>query len=428
MAPVRNMLTFLSLNVQLGNDWIRHRDRMSKRRIWRIRKNAIGLLRNLVMILIGGIGGLIGSLTGLSVGWMIGTMLILGIVSLWRPDRISVFIPSGGLHKGWKQAGQVILAIVIGQQMTMSVVHMFEASWMITTVILVLSLGFSLLSGLFLWRLSDANLLTCLYATTPGGISSMPSLSQEAGANPIMVSVIQTMRIFLVVSIVPLFATGWQNPDVSTGSFVHHTGVFNQGVNILNMVGSHLSGTVIWTLFLVVAATGGYYLAKKMKIPAPRLVGGIIGVSVAQVVSSVITGVDILPWLPGWIKISAQIFLGASIGLSITREMFVGMGKVILVGFIGSVALVGVMMAISVAVSHWTGIPLVTSILAFAPGGVAEMAITAVSLKANASFVVAAQTLRLVAIFLILPPVFRLLGERSKMKESHGKGSFREAL
>ena len=226
-------------------------------------------------------------------------MLILGIVSLWRPDRISVFIPSGGLHKGWKQAGQVILAIVIGQQMTMSVVHMFEASWMITTVIVLApSLGFSLLSGLFLWRLSDANLLTCLYATTPGGISSMPSLSQEAGANPIMVSVIQTMRIFLVVSIVPLFATGWQNPDVSTGSFVHHTGVFNQGVNILNMVGSHLSGTVIWTLFLVVAATGGYYLAKKMKKTAPRLVGGIIGVSVAQVVSSVITGVEI--FYPGF--------------------------------------------------------------------------------------------------------------------------------
>jgi membrane AbrB-like protein len=379
------------------------------------------------MIFVGGIGGLIGSsLTGLSVGWMIGSMLILGIVSLWRPNRISWFIPPGGLHKGWKQAGQVILAIVIGQQMTMSVVHMFETSWTIISVILVLSLGFSILSGLFLWRLSNTSLLTSLYATTPGGVSCMPSLSQEVGANPIMVSVIQTMRIFLVVSIVPLFAARWQSPDAST--FVHHANTFHQGTKVLNIVGSHLSGTGIWTLFLVIAATVGYYISKKLKIPAPRLVGGIIGVSVAQVVSSVITGVDIVPWLPGWMKILAQIFLGASIGLSITREMFVGMGQVIFLGFIGSVALVGVMMAISVAVSHWTGIPVVTSILAFAPGGVAEMAISAVSLRANAPFVVAAQTLRLVTILLILPPVFRLLRERIKVKESQRTGSFRGAL
>ncbi|MGZ4112808.1 MAG: AbrB family transcriptional regulator, partial [Tumebacillaceae bacterium] len=131
-----------------------------------------------------------------------------------------------------------------------------------------------------------------------------------------------------------------------------------------------------------------------------------------QFVSSSVTGVDLLPWFPSSAKGIAQVFLGASIGTCLQREMFAGMGRTVVVGLVSALCLVLIMLGCSMGVSAMYGIPLITSILAFAPGGVAEMAIAAVVLKADASFVVAVQTLRLIFIFLILPPIFRLLHDR----------------
>ena len=72
-------------------------------------------------------------------------------------------------------------------------------------------------------------------------------------------------------------------------------------------------------------------------------------------------------------------------------------------------------------VAEATGITLLTSVLAFAPGGVAEMATTAVVLHADSTFVVTVQVLRIVVVILILPPFFRLLNRRDLRKhaESH---------
>jgi uncharacterized protein len=76
----------------------------------------------------------------------------------------------------------------------------------------------------------------------------------------------------------------------------------------------------------------------------------------------------------------------------------------------------------SVLLSDYTDIPMITSILAFAPGGVAEMTITAVVLKANVPFVVAVQTLRLILLFLIMPPIIQVLSRISSIKSSTKRG------
>lgn len=374
------------------------KDRNKRKLLFSLRKHTIHLSQNVLVLLIGSIGGFLCSLTGFSVGWMIGTMLILGYISLNCPSLIVQILPQRGILPHWKQVGQIILAIQIGEQMTFSVVHVFQSSWFLISIMLLFSLLFSILLGLLLWRFSESNLLTSLYASTPGGVSNMPSVAQEVGANPVTVSLIQTMRIVLVVSIIPLFASEWKD-----GSSVSTT--------IMNTAGS-ISPSILWTGILTCAAMGGYSIGKWLHLPAPRLVGGIIGVAVIEFVGSTLMGTSPLPWLPSWVKILAQIFLGASIGLSVKREMFMGMRKVAFMGLVSSFSLVVIMLGCSSIVSYLIGIPLRTSILAFAPGGVAEMAVTAISLKADASFVVAVQTLRLITIFLVLPPIFKVLNKK----------------
>lgn len=371
-------------------------------RIIYIQQQRNRLLQNIVVLLIGSVGGFLLSLTGLSVGWMLGTMLLLGILSVQRPAVVAQVLPQQGLLPIWKQVGQLLLAVQVGQQMTESVVKIFAAAWLPVTVVLLVSLITSVLLGLFLWRYSGDSLLTCLYAITPGGVSNMPTIAQEVGANAITVSIVQTMRILLVVSIIPFFAMEWRGEG----------GAAQMGL----ATGAHVPATsghsLLWTVCLVLAAIAGSFLGKTCNVPAPRLVGGMIGVAVVQFAVSSWNGADLLPWFPSWIKIIAQLFLGASIGTALQRDMFVGMGRTVLVGLVTALCLVLIMLGCSLCVSALYGVPVITSILAFAPGGVAEMAITAVVLQADASFVVAAQTLRLIFIFLILPPLFRLLHQK----------------
>ncbi len=308
----------------------------------------------------------------------------------------------------WRHIGQWILGITLGRQMTLSVLQTFGNNWMIIIVMLLLSIVFSLLSGLFLWRYSESDLLTSLFGTAPGGVSAMPSIAEEIGANIVVVSIVQMIRLFLVVGIIPLMASYWGR----------ETSVFSMALE----TGTSL-GALLWTFVLAFAAWGGYYLGKRLKLPAPWLVGGMMGVAGMEMLGSFLSGEKLVPWWPHWLITLAQIFIGASIGSKLNKEMFEGAKRIVFVGLLSSGGLMVVMLLCSIGVSQVTGIPLVTAILSFAPGGVAEMATASLSLHANAAFVVAVQSLRLLTIFILLPPLFRLLrGSLTKREFRTPKG------
>ena len=119
--------------------------------------------------------------------------------------------------------------------------------------------------------------------------------------------------------------------------------------------------------------------------------------------------------------ILSQIFIASSIGSRFQRSMFIGINRTFKIAFVSTIGLIIAMFACAYFVAKATGITLLTSVLAFAPGGVAEMATTAVVLHADSTFVVTVQVLRIVVVILILPPFFRLLNRRDLRKhtESH---------
>lgn len=114
----------------------------------------------------------------------------------------------------------------------------------------------------------------------------------------------------------------------------------------------------------------------------------------------------------------SQICLGATIGSKINKEMFIGVKRTLIVAFLGSVGLIIAMILSAAVTAHVAGISLTTAILAFSPGGIAEMATTSVTLHADSTFVVAVQVLRVVLVIAMLPPFFRLLHHKSE-KTAH---------
>ena len=353
--------------------------------------------RSVWFIAISSLGGFLLSLTDLSIGWMIGTFLAAALLSFLRPSLLRRDANQKGVPKYWLFIGQCILGIELGQKINLSFLHIFKEYWLTIILMLLLSIIFSLLSGFVLWKYSKTDMLTSFFGTAPGGLSAMPGIAEEVGANTAVVSIIQTMRIFLVILIIPIIVSFWASNQVDQVTFSAQT------------VSPFKWENLLWTLVLVGIAYGGYHLGKYLKFPAPWLIGSMVGVAVVQSFGSLYLGHDMVSWWPYIVITLSQIFIAASIGSRFHKSMFIGLKQTIMVAFLSTMGLIFSMIMCAFFVSKVTGIALITAVLAFAPGGIAEMTTTSVVLNADSTFVVAVQVLRVIIVCVILPPFFRLL-------------------
>lgn len=376
-------------------------------------ENNTRLTQNVLFIFVSSIGGFILFLTGLSIGWMIGTIVMAAFLTFRRPTLLKIFISQQGMPQYWLRIGQWILAIELGQKINLSVLQVFSDHSITIIVMLFLSIIFSLLSGFVLWKFSQTDMLTSFLGTAPGGLTAMPSIAEDVGANTGIVSIIQTIRIFLVVLTIPVIVSSWLTSPI------------NQSITTSLSVSTVDSGFAVspflWTVALGLTAWGGYYVGKFLRLPAPWLVGGMICVAVIQSLTSLLIGHDLVAWWPHSIMIISQILIASCIGSRFHKGMFTGVRKTMIVALLGTIGLILAMFVCAFIVSKVTGISLITANLAFAPGGIAEMATTAVVLHADPTFVVAVQVLRLTIVVLVLPPLFKRLHqwELRKRTQSH---------
>jgi len=356
-------------------------------------KATLSFSSTFLLIILSALGGLLLSSLGMSIGWMIGTLIVATTLAITRPQFLKIPSNSKGMPKIWLYVGQLILAIELGQQINLTVVSTFVDNWLPVSIILLISILFSLGSGFILFKFTSNDLLTSLFSTAPGGLSAMPGIAEEVGANTATVSVVQIMRVFLVVLTVPLLVSSLgEKAIVATTS---------------EAASSFSLESVLWTFTLVVAAFIGYLIGKRFKFPAPWLVGGMLTVGITQVAGSALVGYNLTAWWPHLVLIMAQVIIATSIGSRFRADMFQGMKRTIGVAFISTIVLIGTMFICAYIVSEIGGIPFITTALAFAPGGVAEMATTSVVLGADAPFVVAVQVFRILIVSLLLPPIFR---------------------
>ncbi|WP_286058761.1 AbrB family transcriptional regulator [Bacillus mojavensis] len=376
------------------------------------------LLTDVWFIAISAAGGFILSLTGISIGWMIGTLIVACCLAMLRPAWLMMAPDQKGINRRWLALGQMILGIELGQKLNLSVLSVLKDHWFSVGIMLILSILLAMLSGYVLWRFSKTDMMTSFVGTAPGGLSAMPSIAQEVGANTAIVSLVQMMRVLLVVLSIPFMVIL---------IYAKQDGPANATTQTVSAATTEIGlAPVLWTGVLIFVAWGACKAAKYLKFPAPWLLGSMLGVAAVHIGGASITGHDMLAWWPSQANHLSQIFLGATIGSKMYKSMFAGVTRIMIVGFISSVGLIAAMLLSAVIVSKLTGISLITSVLAFAPGGIAEMATTSVTLHADSTFVVAVQVIRVILVIALLPPFYRLLhhlhGEK-KGKESSISGS-----
>ena len=103
---------------------------------------------------------------------------------------------------------------------------------------------------------------------------------------------------------------------------------------------------------------------------------------------------------------AAQLVIGVSLGVRFTRRFLQAAPRWLAAAALGTLAMIGASALFGAALAWASGLHPVTLMLATAPGGIAEMAITANVLQLGVGVVTAFQVCRLVAV-LLAEPIYR---------------------
>ena len=319
--------------------------------------------------------------------WMLGPLLATALISM-----------TGAPTASWnwlRNGGQWVMGAALGLYFTPQVTAMVASMWWA----IVLAIGWALLLGWgFAWglyRLHAARMpqldthqlrATTFFAGAIGGASEMTLLAEREQARTDLVAASHSLRLLLVTVSIP-FALQWLGVQPITELVT----VASKQVQPAGLLG------------LALATLAGVGVMLRMGRPNPWFLGALavsVGLTMAHVQWSAIPTT--------WVN-AAQLFIGVSLGVRFQRSFLRTAPAWLVSVAAGTVALMLVCAGFAWLLHAATGLPWVTLVLGTSPGGIAEMAITAKVLQLGVPVVTAFQVCRLIAVLLLVEPLFRVL-------------------
>lgn len=286
---------------------------------------------------------------------------------------------------GGRDAAMVIVGATLGLYFTAPVVHQVASYWPWFVALGVAAVGFGTVSALVLSRLSGADRATAYFGSMPGGASEMAMMGESYGAAPDRVAMAHSMRMLLVVTIFPI--------GITLSGFAA-TEEYRPVVVALDWGGL--------AILLSAAAFAGW-IARLMRLPTAFMMGSLF-FTIALTVSGIA-----LSSVPTWLTNAAQVLLGCVLGARFDRG-FLATAPRFVAALVPSVFItLGLAALVGWVIAWGSGVYLGSALLAAAPGGIAEMSITAKVLRIGVAFVTAAHVVRYVIVVLLTVPVFKLL-------------------
>lgn len=324
-----------------------------------------------LLLALGAAAGMLFARLGTPLPYMLGSLVASAIVVAVAQHR---FPTSYEYPARFRMLFVGVIGAMIGARLTPDVAGLIPDLAVSLPAVVAFVLGAHALNVVILTRLGGYDRPTAYYAGSPGGLFESIIFGEEAGADVRILTLMQFLRIIVVVTLVPVGMSLWEGHPVGSAA----------GMSMTASAGNWSDPwSDLWPDIALVFGIGliGYWIGSKLRLPAAQLMGPLL---VAGLLS--VSGVATLS-APGWLVAVAQVVLGTGLGIrfiGMTRRMFLrGIGL--------SLVSVGAMMALGVAlaaiVHSATGLPTDMLVISFAPGGVVEMSLIALSLAANPAVV-----------------------------------------
>ncbi len=260
-------------------------------------------------------------------------------------------------------------------------------NWALVLAILLTTLAISGLTGWLLVRYSALPGATGAWGSSPGGASAMVVMAQEYGADVRLVALMQYLRVLFVVgaaALVVRYALGNEAQEMTQDIVWFPSLTLNFPFTLL------LTAVACW-------------LGMRLRIPSGAMLLPMLLGALAQ------GGGWLMLELPEWLLAMAYAVLGWTVGLQFNKAIFLLALKTlpqIIASIIGLILMCALM---ALALTHILQMDFMTAYLATSPGGLDTVAIIAAGTRADMSFIMALQTLRLFTILLTGPAMARAI-------------------
>ena len=336
-------------------------------------------------ILIGVVGGYIGTLIGLPLPWLLGS---LGLNLCFAFTKYNIIFPTKLLNPVF-----LIVGIILGGTLNVTLLYKIHL-WVYSSVAMLICTFIStILAGYYFYKICKFEKLVSVLAALPGAFVPISAALLEYGKknDHKRVLIPQATRVIFIVSFVPIL-------------FINNFGFSEMtGYNFTNTYDPKYFLEII--LLIIVCVLFAIFL-KNLNIPSPTLIG-------AMALSGLLYTFEIVDSrFPNTFINIAFIFLGTALGSRLNGLKINELLFFIFHGIIVSSILVIVAMITAYLLQELLGFNFIPTFLSFAPGGIHEMVVISVAYNIDPIFVSYHHFLRILSIVIFLPFILKKFTKR----------------
>ncbi len=336
---------------------------------------------------IGAAGGWLAYTIQIPLAWMIGAMATTTLAAVLG---LSVAVPAFLRH-----TMVVVLGIMLGSAFTPEIAQRI-GDWGVSLAALALY-GAVAGGGAYIYfrRVCGYDKVTAYFSAMPGGLSEMILVGTAMGGDARIISLTHASRILLVVMTLPFafqLLIGYEpgsRPPV--------------GLPLFELLPGDLA-------ILSVCGVVGFFLARSLRLPAAALVGPML----------LSAAVHLAGWTaakpPLELVAAAQVVVGTAVGCRFAGVRAMHIARAMIAAAGGTAVLLLAAVAFAFVIGQVTGLSMESLVLAYAPGGLAEMSLIAIAIGADSAFVATHHIVRVFLIVVAAPLIFRTMAKTRRQQ------------
>lgn len=318
-------------------------------------------------------------------GVMVGAIVGVAVLSILTGDA---YMPSTA-----KLLAQMLAGAFIGCSVEKS--DLLRLRYILKPALILLGgmLVLNLVAGWLIYLTGPLDLLTSLMCAVPGGMSDIPLIATDMGADAAKVTVLQFVRMVVGIGFFPSLIAAF---DRRYGS--HQP---TRAVEPPRIVSKSQTQRLDFAMTVAIAVAGGL-LGRAIGMPAGVLVFSMLAVICFKLVFS-------RAYLPMWAKRLAQLLSGAYVGSSFNQSDLLELrylvvpAIIVIIGYSINCVVTGQLL------HRLCGIELKESMLAATPAGASDMALISSDLGVQSSDLVVLHVIRLVVVVALFPQIIHLI-------------------
>jgi len=336
--------------------------------------------RFIAALILGFIGGAIFNALTLPLPWMLGPMTFCTIAAILRAPIAAPTVVRPPMS--------AVIGVMLGAAFTPAILTNL-LDWVPTIIGLAF---FVAVSGsacvLYFRKIGRMDMTTAYFAGMPGGLVEMVVVGEQRGGDGRTIALVHSARILLVVMTLPFLVELVEG--VSLG------GRADMGPSVTE-------APLTAELWIIGCGLAGAVFGHLLRLPAKYLLGPML-------VSAFVHAAGITDFKPpAEIVQGAQIVLGVTIGCRFLGTPPQVILRILALSFGSTMILLVMTLGFAVIVSRFSAFEVLPLMLAYSPGGLAEMSLVAIAVHTEVAFVAAHHIIRILFVMLSAGPTFALL-------------------